>query len=225
MSGNWIIALLGVLSGLSLFPSAADAQRFRCGTQVRDIDGNLYATVPIGRQCWTASNLRAVRFANGDSIAHVPDDRAWGRTSAPAWSLYANDGRLDLIYGKLYNGETAMDPRNPCPAGFRVPTDDDWTTLSKRFRRSAGGALKALGTDRWSDPNLGATNESGFTALPGGFRALHGPFMRLEFLGIWWSSTPSDDDNVWTRNLYNNSDLLVREDSGRRNGYSIRCVR
>lgn len=202
-----------------------DAQRFRCGHEIRDIDGHVYATVSIGRQCWTASNLRAFRFANGDSIAHAPDDRTWGRMASPAWSHYANDIRLDVIYGKLYNGEVALDGRNACPAGFRVPTDEDWTRLEKRFRRSAGGELKALGTDRWSEPNLGATNSTGFTALPGGFRALHGPFMRLEFLGIWWSSTPSDDDNIWTRNLYNNSDLLVREDSGRRNGYAIRCVR
>jgi uncharacterized protein (TIGR02145 family) len=108
-----------------------------------------------------------------------------------------------------------------------VPTDAEWTTLTDYLGgiNVAGGKLKEIGTTHWSSPNTGATNETGFTALPGGSRVGYGYFG-----GIWWSSSELDTNDALYRNeaLYRNVDYGSSDSRGlgnKDNGFSVRCVR
>ena len=137
---------------------------------VTDIDGNTYNTVQIGTQVWMSENLKTSRYRNGGSIPYVVGNSDWQALTTGAWSNYNHDAANDPIYGKLYNWYTTLGD-TLCPAGWGVPTDDEWTTLTTYLggESVAGGKMKSVGTAYWNDPNTGATNESGFSVLPGGF--------------------------------------------------------
>ena len=151
---------------------------------VTDIDGNVYNTVKIGTQVWMTENLKVKRYRNGDQVVKVTtsSDRFAGSYET---LTYFN------IQGVIYNWFAVSDSRNLAPAGWHIPTDEDWTTLVTYLGGDdiAGGKLKETGTAHWQSPNVGATNESGFTALPF--------FTRVHAMGIperpescgWWSST------------------------------------
>jgi uncharacterized protein (TIGR02145 family) len=140
-----------------------------CGT-VTDIDGNVYQTVVIGSQCWMKENLKTTRFNDGTSIPLVTNFNQWHYSHGPAYCYYNNDSAsYKSIYGPLYKGYT-HNYGQVCPLGWHVPTIAEWDTLITFLlgETVAGGKLKATGTQYWIAPNTGATNESGFTALPGG---------------------------------------------------------
>ena len=144
---------------------------------VTDIDGNTYNTVQIGTQVWMSENLKTSRYRNGGSIPYVVGNSDWQALTTGAWSNYNHDAANDPIYGKLYNWYTTLGD-TLCPAGWGVPTDDEWTTLTTYLggESVAGGKMKSVGTTYWNDPNTGATNESGFSVLPGGYRGTDGSF-------------------------------------------------
>jgi uncharacterized protein (TIGR02145 family) len=195
---------------------------------VTDQNGNTYATIVIGTQEWMAENLRTTTYANGDPIPNVTDGIQWGGLTTGAWAHYENNASYENPYGKLYNWYAVADPRNVCPTGWHVPTDAEWTVLSDYLGgvSVAGGKMKSIGTQYWNSPNIGATNESGFSGLPGGYRGDNGGFFNLGFNGFWWSASESGAELAWNRGLYNTNAYIYRYSNyNKRNGLSVRCLR
>jgi len=198
---------------------------------VSDVDNNTYNTVQIGTQCWTQSNLKVSKYRNGDNIPTGLSNSAWQNTTSGAYAIYNNDPVNDGLYGKLYNHYAVTDSRGLCPTGWHVPSDGEWTTLENHLGGSnvAGGALKSTAMQPtpggWNSPNTGATNSSGFTALPGGLRYYYGDFSFMTYTGVWWSSSVSSGSNAWPRNLNNNSSDIFRGNAYRSDGFSVRCCR
>ncbi len=138
---------------------------------VTDIDGNIYETVQIGSQIWMKENLRTTKYANGDVIPNVTDGNQWSNLTTGAWSCYSNNNQIQNLFGNLYNWFAVADQRNICPTGWHVPSDVEWITLTDYLggESVAGGKMKSTAI-YWQSPNQDATNESGFSGLPGGFR-------------------------------------------------------
>ncbi len=199
---------------------------------VKDIDGNLYKAVIIGTQTWMAENLITTRLNDGTPIPNVADDSEWRNLSSPAYCWYSSDSVADgSIYGPLYNWYT-VNTGKLCPAGWHVPTDTEWTTLSDYLGGTAvaGGKLKATGTIQdgdglWFSPNNGATNETGFAALPGGHRTSYGEFFTAMLFGYWWSATEYETNIVWCRYIHYYFSDLSTESYPRAYGLSVRCVK
>jgi uncharacterized protein (TIGR02145 family) len=196
-----------------------------CPDIVTDIDGNVYQVVQINDQCWTKENLRTTRYNNGSVIPNVTSDDAWINLSSPAWCNYNNSPANDAVYGKLYNWYTVA-AGNLCPTGWHVPTDAEWTTLTSFLGGEivAGGKMKS--TTGWNAPNTAATNESGFSGLPGGYRTIgYGHFASVGGTGSWWSSTESSTTGAWVRYLSYDDGNAIRLGSTKRYGFSVRCLR
>ncbi len=181
---------------------------------VTDIDGNTYNTVQIGTQVWMSENLKTSRYRNGGSIPYVVGNADWQALTTGAWSNYGHDAANDPIYGKLYNWYTTLGD-TLCPAGWGVPTDAEWTTLTTYLggESVAGGKMKSIGTAYWNSPNTGATNESGFSVLPGGCRSNDGSFNDIRLYAFFWSATESDSNLAWYRDLSNCNGYVFRNNS------------
>jgi uncharacterized protein (TIGR02145 family) len=198
------------------------------GPTLNDIDGNIYNSALIGSQLWMAENLRVTRYQNGDTIPNVTDNPEWGNLSTGARCYYDNDSSTYAgIYGALYNWYTVSDSRNLCPVGWHVPTEAEWGELTDYLggEAVAGGKLKEAGTTHWASPNYGATNESGFTALPGGYRYYDGMFKLIGLRGQWWSATGYNSGSAWGRNMDYFFSYALRKDYIKHNGFSVRCVK
>jgi uncharacterized protein (TIGR02145 family) len=195
--------------------------------KVKDIEGNEYNTIKIGDQTWMVRNLKTTRYNDGSAIPLIADGTAWAALSTPGYCWYENEASsFKPSFGALYNGY-AVSTGKLCPTDWHVPGDADWTILTTRLggENVAGGRLKEPGTSFWVSPNTGATNESGFTALPGGLRYHDGSFHDFGFGGYWWSSTEYSAVRAWFRYMdyeYNN---VFRFDNLKKNGFSVRCVR
>ncbi|MBM3936937.1 MAG: hypothetical protein FJ343_07335, partial [Sphingomonadales bacterium] len=163
-------------------------------------------------------------------------------TTSGAYAIYNNNPVNDGLYGKLYNHYAVTDSRGLCPTGWHVPSNGEWNILVKYLdpnadtvcgncwqSSTAGGALKSTAMQPtpggWNSPNTGATNSSGFTALPGGLRVFNGDFGDLTYSGYWWSSSVSSGSNAWFRGLNGDSSYINRYDYSRANGFSVRCCR
>lgn len=207
---------------------------------VTDIDGNVYKTVKIGDQWWMAENLKVTHYRNGDPVPHVTDRRKWGGLETGAYCNYGNDEGNVAVYGRLYNWYVVNDSRNIAPEHWRVPSVDDWQILIDYLGRDsvAGGKLKEVGTTHWSPPNEGATNESGFTALPGGYRSRRASTLSDDFEDLGadtyiWSSTEHDGFSTgkaipsaaWCWSLHYFLSRVNDNHHTKRYGYSVRCVR
>ncbi|MBN2570891.1 MAG: fibrobacter succinogenes major paralogous domain-containing protein [Ignavibacteriales bacterium] len=199
-------------------------------TTVTDIDGNVYNTVTIGTQVWMKENLKVTRYRNGEAIPLVTDSIAWSCLSTSAYCSYDNSTTQSNIYGYLYNWYAVNDSRNIAPEGWHVPSDYEWTQLIDYLGGTtvAGGKMKVTGLTYWAAPNTGATNESNFSALPGGYRyPADGVFYLIGKGGYWWSNTVGPDiiSNAWMSSaIYNNTHApLYYYD--KRHGYSVRCVK
>jgi len=225
-------AELGDFSGELYAEFSLTVKKLECGQAIaRDIDGNTYKTVKIGNQCWTQSNLKVSKYRNGDNIPTGLSNSAWANTTSGAYAIYDNKRVNDGLYGKLYNHYAVTDSRGLCPTGWHVPSDAEWTTLENQLGGSsvAGGALKSTATyptsGDWNSPNTGATNSSGFTALPGGLRYGNGDFYGMASIGYWWSSSVSSGSFAWFRVLLYNTSDIGRGNYYRSNGISVRCCR
>jgi len=205
---------------------------------VTDIDGNVYQTIKIGDQWWMMENLKVTHYRNGDPIPNVTDNTAWYNLTTGSYCNYNNDEGNVATYGRLYNWYAVSDSRNIAPAGWHVPTDEEWKQLEMNLGMSQaqadttgwrgtdeGGKLKEAGTTHWDTPNGGATNGSGFTALPGGYRDTNGGFNYIGYDALFWSSTEHDSSNAWYRLLNYYSSQVSRYYYDKRSGYSVRCVR
>jgi uncharacterized protein (TIGR02145 family) len=197
------------------------------GTTVTDNDGNVYNTVTIGTQTWMAENLKTTKYNDNTSIPLVTDNTAWAALTTSGYCWYNNDAATyKATYGALYNWYT-VNTGKLCPTGWHVPTDAEWTTLTTYLggESIAGGKLKATGTTYWASPNTGATNESGFTALPGGYRYGNGTCFSIGGYGIWWSSTEYSATYAWYRAVsYDDADVNRFSDY-KQDGLSVRCLR
>ena len=193
---------------------------------VMDIDGNNYQTVVIGTQEWMAENLKTTRYRDGSTIPNVTDNTEWRQLNSGAWCNYDNSPVNDATYGKLYNWYAAANP-NLCPQGWHVPTDAEWTVLINYLggENVAGGKMKSV-SPLWGAPNTGATNESGFSGLPGGNRSGSvGTFDFLGSFGYWWSASESGAEFAWYRFLYGSNADIYRGSISKRSGFCVRCVR
>jgi len=198
-----------------------------------DIDGNSYRTVKIGNQIWMAENLKVTHYRNGDEISKLPDDSDWSRRfvfETEAYCDYENDKNNSLIYGHLYNWFAVTEKRNIAPEGWHVPSDMEWQILFDCLggEKIAGGKMKEIGTTHWTDPNQNATNDSGFTALPGGSRSDYdGAFNFLGEYGGFWSSTDygNDSEDACAWDLGHRTSAVLRDKASKRRGWSIRLVK
>ena len=184
-------------------------------------------TIVIGTQQWMEKNLEVVTYRNGDIIPQVTDPAAWASLTTGAWCYYYNDAEYGAIYGKLYNWYAVNDPRGLAPQGWHIPTDAEWTILTDKLGGTsvAGGKMKTTGTTSWYSPNTGATNESGFTGLPGGYRYFDGASYGLSYVGFWWSSSEASTTNAWIHNLIFTDDNAGRVYYDKVYGFSVRCLR
>jgi uncharacterized protein (TIGR02145 family) len=232
---------LFVIFGLLLLCAAGckkDKDNSNSGT-VKDIDGNTYKTVKIGDQLWMAENLKTTKYKDGTPIPNETDDSYWSSLSTGAYCWYNNDySTYGSVYGALYNW-FSVETGNLCPTGWHVPTDLEWMTLEMHLgmtQAQANGTLyrgtdegpkiKETGTVHWSSPNTGATNSSGFTALPGGYRYNYfGNFDDIGHFGYWWSSTAYSTTGAWSRALTYNYSNVGRYGFNKTYGFSVRCVR
>jgi uncharacterized protein (TIGR02145 family) len=223
-----------------------------CGATISDIDGNAYNTVLIGAQCWTKENLRVRRYNNGTAIPFDTtggsggSSSTWSNLTIGAHTIYAHDstGTSSNLtkYGYLYNWYAAKgiyttgtivstDTLNICPSGWHVPTDAEWTTLTDELggESVAGGKMKSVRTFYWNSPNTGATNESGFSALPGGFRNIGGGFENIRSNAFFWSATEGVSSIAWNRDLFYDQFYVKRNyfyfGVNKAVGASIRCLK
>lgn len=190
---------------------------------IYDSEGNKYRTIQIGTQTWMAENLRSTRLDDGTEIPFIPDVTAWSLLTTPGYCWYNSDS---VGYGALYNWYTANTGKL-CPAGWHVPSDEEWTTLTDYLggKSIAGAKLKEAGTSHWLSPNTGATNETGFTALPSGYRNYAGGYNSIKDYGLWWTSTEWASTSAWYRDVYYGYIAADRSNSNKKGGASIRCVK
>ena len=230
-NGKWVI-----IPGLSAANEVAEST----GTFTDIRDGNIYNFVTIYEQVWMAENLKYLPSVNNaaDGSEHA---------AGSYYYVYGDDG-IDVAaanstsnyttYGVLYNWTAAMasstsSTANPsktqgvCPAGWHLPSDAEWTQLIDYLGGAsvAGGKLKETGTKHWTSYNPGATNETGFTALPGGKRYFMNNFESIGYYGSWWSATEYDAERAWGYSLTNSDGVVYRGYSFTELGYSVRCVR
>lgn len=214
---------------------------------VTDIDGNGYKTVIIGEQEWMAQNLRTTRYANGNEIPNVTEQGEWDNLTTGAWSYYENDESHNNLHGKLYNWYAVDDPRNVCPDGWHVPSDEDWIEMEmflgmpedevhifdlvRGKDQNVGGKLKA--TTFWDEPNEGATNETGFSAFPSGVREKNQGFRAFGIGSSYWLPEQIENPLIEEfeitglfRVFSTYTNWIGREASlPKVTGMSIRCVR
>lgn len=193
---------------------------------IADYDGNVYEYIPIGDQLWITENLKVTHYNNGDKIPRI-------RTAKVKWCC-EEEGKFgwQKTYENSYNWYAVNDDRGLCPAGFHVPSDDEYAVLIDYLNGSdiAGGRMKKEGIERgndrnWSDPNTGATNKSGFTALPGGFMSYYnGTNQRMGQWGFFWSSTEDGSYNAWSRDLFYITSEVFRNSDSKHRGLSVRCI-
>ena len=189
-------------------------------------------TVKIGKQVWLTKNVDVSHYKNGDKIPEVQDAATWAVLTTGAWCWYNNDSATNAVYGKLYNWYAVHDPRGLGPTGWHVPSDPELTKLSTNLGgyMVAGGKMKSTGTIEastglWHAPNTDATNSSGFTGLPGGYRNYDGTFYNVGSYGYWWSSTQNFANSAWFRYMGFNSGLEYRLNYIQLDGFSVRCLK
>ncbi|MGV8019010.1 MAG: fibrobacter succinogenes major paralogous domain-containing protein [Ignavibacteria bacterium] len=194
-------------------------------SQITDKDGNSYNTATIGTKEWTTENLNVEHYRNGDVIPQVQDAAEWKKLTTGAWCYYENLTENGKTYGKLYNWYAVTDSRGLVPEGWHVPSDEEFTDMTNSLggNETAGGKLKAV--TLWNEPNKGATNESGYSALPGGYRADNGSFKLLLKYGCFWTSTQTTTVGARCRELHNNITDIIRDTYNKKCGLHVRCVK
>jgi uncharacterized protein (TIGR02145 family) len=194
---------------------------------VTDTDGHIYRTVKIDDLWWMAENLKVTHYRNGEAIPAVADKTAWSTLTTGAICEYENDSFNSSFYGYLYNWHAANDDRGVAPMGWHVPGDAEWRKAVDFLGGDAvaGGKMKETGTAHWISPNAGATDESGFSAAPAGFRDNGGIFGEMGRSARFWSSVVNGGDDALYYGLNAGDPEVTRGDASRLDGFSIRCVK
>jgi len=197
---------------------------------VTDIDGNIYKTVTIGNQVWMAENLKTTKYNSGKKI-NFPDTNKtiWNQDTAGAYAWYNNETNFKNVYGALYNWYAVVNTEKLCPAGWKVPSTTDFFELERFLggRTKAAGKLKQEGLTNWESPNEGATNMTGFTALPGGIRVSDGNYYQLGQYGHWWTIVNSQDSfsKAFALTLRYDYDYFDYSVIQKEFGLSVRCIK
>jgi uncharacterized protein (TIGR02145 family) len=217
-----------ILVGILLFLNSS-CQKENEPSMIKDKDGNIYTSVTIGTQIWMVENLKTTKYNDGTDIPLVTDNTAWSNLTTPAYCWYNNEIANKTPYGALYNWY-AVNTGKLCPSGWHVPLDTEWGKLYDYLGGGLdvdGGKLKETGTTHWNSPNTGATNETGFTALPGGDRYINGAYYNIGVGGFWWSSTEYTNaaSDAWVRSLYYASTDWVKDHDPKGVGFSVRCLK
>jgi uncharacterized protein (TIGR02145 family) len=198
-------------------------------TTLTDGEGNTYNIITIGTQVWMKENLKTTKYCNGDLIGTTTPatlDISGESTPKHQWAYDGNQSNADT-YGRLFTWFAVTDSRNLCPTGWHVPNDVEWTTLTTYLggESVAGGKLKETGTIHWTPPNTGATNETGFTALPSAYRSSNGAYIGIGGGGSWWSSTENSTTDAFARGMGSSSSTVGRGTYNKAYGFSVRCVK
>ena len=200
---------------------------------VSDIDSIVFKVdkwqpLTIGEQVWMLKNLDVDHYRNGDSIPEARDSETWINLKTGAWCNYNNSDSIGKIYGKLYNWYAVNDSRSLAPIGWHVSSDAEWSKLTLYLGdvNVAGGKLKETGTTHWINTNTEATNESGFSAFPGGGRYLgDGTSYYIGSNGNWWTAMESTLTMAWYRILGCDNTYIIKLNSFKANGFSVRCIK
>ncbi len=194
---------------------------------VLDIEENTYNTIVIGTQTWMVQNLKTSKYQNGDNITYVPSNTYWANSNYGAWCNYENTNSNSTKYGRLYNWFAIQDPRKIAPEGWRISTESDWQTLIDYLGGEAicGGKLKDQSISYWLQPNVGATNESGFTARAGGNRTSTGIYQNVATSAMFWALNSFDTDSSFAYTLNNSSTEIIKTVFSNKAGLSVRCIK
>jgi uncharacterized protein (TIGR02145 family) len=192
-----------------------------------DIDGNVYHTVTIDNQVWMVENLKVTHYRGGEAIDLVTDNAGWEGLTSGAYCEYDNNPGNVNVYGRLYNWFAVNDGRNIAPDGWHVSSDEEWTHLSNFLGGDAvaGGKLKEAGLTHWLEPNAGATNETGFSGLPGGHREYGGNYVYIFWGGGWWCSNEANGNDAVIRYMDCGDQNTWNYLEDKRYGRSVRCVK
>ena len=193
---------------------------------VTDIDGNTYRTVKIAGLWWTAENLKVTHYRNHVAITNATDSASWVDATQGAYCNYDNDASHVALYGRLYNWYAVSDTSGLAPDGWHVATDAEWQTMVDYFGGDslAGGPLKEAGIEHWATPNVGATNRSGFTALPAGFRYPNAEFYGIQAHGNFWTGTTNGAGGYY-RFVHCTNVEVAHFTCSPPGGFAVRCVR
>ena len=201
---------------------------------ILDQQGNSYKTILIGNQEWMAENLKTTTYQDGSLIQNITDGIVWGNTTVGAWCDLNNNPNFDCPYGKYYNWYAVTDPKEICPLGWRVPSIDDWYSLFEYLNPAynfeqqeqfVGPSLKST-ISLWNSPN-NSTNESGFSALPSGYRQSN-YFSTSNSAGtdtFFWTNSLDQSNNVLGLYMNNSVSYINISALGKNNGISVRCIR
>lgn len=228
------------------------AEGFLCGfSSVEDIDGNIYATVIMGDQCWLKENIRTSHYNNGDQI-DIPgaDNSSWMNNTSGAMAWYNNNESWKNIYGGLYNYFAVTNPKGICPAGWHVPAHSEWSALLDFVvsnghpnvigdENGAGNAVKSCrkqespfggdcNTDdhpRWNaDIKHHGFDAFGFAGVAPGYRANFGAYLTIGMRGYHWTITEIDEFMAWAWVLVYNNGAINLENNNKNNGFPVRCI-
>jgi uncharacterized protein (TIGR02145 family) len=193
---------------------------------IRDGDGNIYTSVKIGTQIWMAENLKTTKYNDGTDIPEVTGTLEWTNLTSPGYCWYDNDIANKNLCGAFYNWYT-VNTGKLCPTGWHIPTDSDLTAFIKFLGGiNSAGKIKETGNIHWKNPNLGATNESGFNAIASGSRSGYdGIFYQIGEYDMWWYFNNSVSDPVYFFIIYYDSVAFNFFSASKRDGISVRCLK
>ena len=222
------IALMLLVLAMFIYSCKKDTSPTPITFTLTDVDGNVYDTVRIGTQTWMKQNLKVTHYRNGDAIPNIKDSSIFVYLTTEAYCDYNNDPSNSTTYGRLYNFFAVADARNLCPTGWHVPSIAEWKTLITYLGGDsiAGGKLKEAGLTHWNSPNTGATNETGFTALPAGARdAYYGSYGGIGSSSTWWSSTKFTTTCGYYMSVYYYCSNANTNGDVKQFGFSVRCIK
>jgi uncharacterized protein (TIGR02145 family) len=211
--------ILFVLLALFLIPAKAQEA-------VKDYDGNVYKTVKIGTSVWMAENLKVTHYSNGELIPDIKESKQWDLLLSGAYCDLNNNPSYSKAFGLIYNWYTIADVRNVCPAGWHVPSENEWVTLVSILAGENRKSTSHIDTSGKISPGLLKLNESVFKVLPEGFRGYDGEFTGLGYGGGgWWSGTECTKETAFYHNVDYNTAGRQKMEGPKRFAYNIRCIK